>query len=268
MNAEERLALVQLKIDRATRHIAEAQQHLRTFGASHPCAIEVEENRETGWTAFKVTRVDVIPPVIAASVGDAVHNLRSALDHVTQQLWLTNNPGRYNRKVAFPTGRDRREFERAAQRQTNGLRQDALDTIFAIEPYMRGKGGDLFILSELDNMDKHRLLVTVMLSFQYINFGPAMAAALQKNRQDLQPDQHLVPNFRLLFGGAEPPPLQVGNEVFKLAPGIEVDLDRDVTFEVALDEPGLVRGKPVLGTLQHFTEQVSNTVALFEPCLA
>ena len=54
------------------------------------------------------------------------------------------------------------------------MRQDAIDAIRALEPYKGGKGENLWVLHRLNNIDKHRLIVTVGSSFQSVDVGTIM----------------------------------------------------------------------------------------------
>ncbi len=126
-----------------------------------------------------------------------------------------------------------------------------------------GTSNDFWRLHELNNIDKHRLLVTVGASFRSVNVGAIASAMLEKMMGRAMPilDAFLRPANNLC-------PLKVGDELFIDAADAEPNDKMQFRFDIALNEPGVVEGKPLLEIIQHFSDLVSNTVPLFKPCLA
>ena len=119
---------------------------------------------------YRATRVPPIDPMAAAIAGDIVHNLRSALDHLAWQLVLLDN-GQPNEDTSFPL------HESATNRNGNprvltiapGIRDSAIMTaVEAMQPFAEAQYGhnprtdSLRIIRRLNNIDKHRLLLTVV----------------------------------------------------------------------------------------------------------
>ncbi len=108
--------------------------------------------------------------MIAAVTGDIVHNLRSALDHVAWQLVVLDN-GQPTRETAFPL-HDSATNERGNPRVLTikpGIRDAGImAAVEAMQPYAEARHGHdprtdaLGIVGRLDNIDKHRLLLTVV----------------------------------------------------------------------------------------------------------
>lgn len=118
-----------------------------------------------------VYRANDPPPwegVFSPMVGDCVHNLRSALDHLAHQLVLVSR-GTPNTRTQFPI-LDKPPVEKVCwfKKQTlptisGGVTTDIRKALEVVQPYNRRdlKHG-LGLLRDLDNIDKHRnLLVTV-----------------------------------------------------------------------------------------------------------
>ena len=264
MPADERLALIQVKIERAKEHIINLNSAIRTFFDSTPYQVSTKRDPQTRKLIYYVSGIQPTPTCFATITGDVIQNLRSALDHLAQQLFLvgTNGvtPGRH---VYFPIERNAAEYKSQLLRKVKGMRQDAIDALNAIEPYKGGKGHMLWVLQELNNIDKHRLLVTVGSSFQSVNIGAHMRPMMQMNAAGIpfpKMDLYVRPADNLF-------PLKVGDELFIDAVDAEVNKEMDFRFNIALSEPGVLEGAALLDTLQYFSDLVNNTVLLFKPCL-
>src|SRR4029078_6521508 len=117
---------------------------------------------------YYLTSVDPVPASFAIIAGDTLHNLRSALDHLAQQLYLVGTGGAngYRNQTSFLIANSAKEFNSGLAGKIQGMRQDPHDDIRVLEQYKGGKGEDLWVLHRLNNIDKHRLIVTVGSSFQ------------------------------------------------------------------------------------------------------
>jgi hypothetical protein len=116
---------------------------------------------------------DPLPLSFTILAGEAVHHLRSVLDHLVYQLVIikTKKPPTFN--SAFPiVGRGRMkktgwvsasdEYEAQTSRLKQVISDTAEATIKSLQPLQRGSAyadDPLWILSELDNAYKHRLLL-------------------------------------------------------------------------------------------------------------
>src|SRR5215217_3489518 len=89
MNADKRIELIREKVARAKKHLADLIVLRNTFiGQAEPDMIKVDTDPETGNEITKIVQIFDPPPGIALIAGDAIHNLRSALDHLAYQLVL------------------------------------------------------------------------------------------------------------------------------------------------------------------------------------
>ncbi|QCB94745.1 hypothetical protein [Cellulomonas shaoxiangyii] len=94
----------------------------------------------------------------AVLVGDIVHNARSALDHAAWQL-VGLNGGTPGTHTQFPTARASKDFD--TKTRLRGAHPYVHETVRALEPWGGGAGHWLWVLTQLDNVDKHRLLLDV-----------------------------------------------------------------------------------------------------------
>jgi hypothetical protein len=104
-----------------------------------------------------------LDPRLALVLGDCIHNIRSSLDHLVAQLALLNNATSVAiEKTAFPICLSPNDFKNATVRKVAPyISGDALREIEKLQPYSAGDGVQniLWVLSQLDIIDKHRLLI-------------------------------------------------------------------------------------------------------------
>jgi hypothetical protein len=181
MTADERLALVRIKIERAKKHLIDLEAACRVFLDSKPYKVAHKRDAQTRQVTYYLASVDSTPLPLSAIAGDAINNLRSALDHLAQQLYLVGTgASAYRDQTSFPIARSGKEFKamfegKEQRRKTFGMRDDAVDAIRALEPYDRGKGQDLWTLHRLNNIDKHRLVIAAGSSFRSLNLGAVVS---------------------------------------------------------------------------------------------
>jgi len=101
----------------------------------------------------------------SVAIGEVVHNLRSALDHLACQLFLASGgTDCENPKTAFPILSDCTDagFRKWLDKNLPGLKKGMVTELREFQPYKRGNAAPrdpLAILNRLSNQDKHRLLV-------------------------------------------------------------------------------------------------------------
>jgi hypothetical protein len=113
----------------------------------------------------------VIDPNLPLIVGDCIHNLRSALDHLVFQLAILKGTGtEAAAKTAFPIYLTAKSFKNFVDsRVAPFIERNALTEIERLQPYARGNAGEqdiIWVLSQLDIIDKHRLLVVAVHMFR------------------------------------------------------------------------------------------------------
>ena len=90
--------------------------------------------------------------------GDAIHNLRSALDVAYFQMHLMGTGRTAPPNRGFPIPPSEQHWKAATFPEIGRWSQDAVELIKAAKAY---KGQPLWVLSELDNKNKHQVLTTV-----------------------------------------------------------------------------------------------------------
>jgi hypothetical protein len=168
------------KIARAKEHIEALQGEISTgrpptvFNAIHRIPVRLEHEPDTGHHVFRTTAAppeDVIRRW-GVITGDAVHNLRSALDHLFWQLALVTSNGkvpwtyRQIKEVQFPITDTPKLFKGSATLKYIGPRHRAI--IKDHQPHGSqfnfGYGGihPFSRLQKLSNLDKHRLVIETL----------------------------------------------------------------------------------------------------------
>ena len=99
-----------LKVERAKGHIADLQSTFETFVQAHRNPLRINRDPETGAMSAEVHFGDPIPSSLALILGDAVHNLRTALDHATWELFGLYS-GAQDKTTQFPVSKERQAYE-------------------------------------------------------------------------------------------------------------------------------------------------------------
>ena len=97
-------------------------------------------------------------PEASAIVGDAVNNLRSALDYLVYEL-ARHNEGKEVRNTQFVIARSTREFEDQKKTRLKSLTERQVENIRNVQPFQGVTWTEL--LRDISNPDKHRHLVAI-----------------------------------------------------------------------------------------------------------
>ena len=104
-----------VKLRRARLHIDEVHQRIRALDASNPWSVEKEPAEDPDSWAFRFRIHRPIPADLRAAVGDAIANMRSALDYAAHELAVrhagTLTPCQ-EKATAFPICKDEETFDR------------------------------------------------------------------------------------------------------------------------------------------------------------
>jgi hypothetical protein len=170
--AEATFAGIQAKIDRAGEHIDTLNQEIFTWAQGHPCSAYSEPKGASREHRIYV-RFDPEPDARrwGLLLGDAVHNLRSALDHLVYELAVGvshRRPPPGWRHLEFPILDDSHHWRGPKDRRLKGLSHEMRTAIETVQPYKSGPvdiahSDKLWIVHELDNADKHREIRPVAL---------------------------------------------------------------------------------------------------------
>jgi hypothetical protein len=248
--AASRIDGIRLKIERAKKHISDLDVRIAKFCESKPYTIAAKPHAvpQIHHTTLYVKSVQAVPPDFSLIVGDAVHNLRSSLDHLAWQL-VEVGGGKPGRDTYFPICNSGEKYASAmGKREMKSITVDAKEAIRVVQSYVSGDR-TLLHIHGLDIVDKHRLVLTTIASSK----GWGVEAPIGT----LWFDNRLAP-------------LMAGQEITNL-PTSTFERQRYEHFKLAVDiafgEIQIVEGKPVLETLQHMADFVDGLVGQFKPFL-
>jgi len=157
---------VYAKLDRARVHATElkalVEESLRNAGG-----FESRPGDRPGELVFVATGVPRIDPAWSTVLGDVLTNLRAALDHLAWQLVVLSD-GEPTKQTSFPIRTPGPDGQAPRALTLRGARPDMLAELEEIQPAgphpldgQPTENNGLFILNELVNIDKHRLLLLI-----------------------------------------------------------------------------------------------------------
>lgn len=190
-----------VKLRRAGVHIREVTGAVEAFQQTRPWRVEAEPGEQPGVVAYRL-HIDRQPPAdLLAAVGDAVHNLRSALDAMTYDLavrHLGTLTSEQEQATQLPICKDEEAFQRLLDKKiTKGNPQQIRDLYgpngvaglrcvqpFALSDEAKAMGvkrartaeedlqaDALYRLNAIWKIDKHRRLPRLTWFFQDMYFG-------------------------------------------------------------------------------------------------
>src|SRR5256885_2012251 len=122
------------KVERAKKHILDLEAEKDRFFQTKPYSFRFEINPQTGERDYYIANAKPIPREFSLIIGDALNNLRSALDHTAYHLVCVGERAVKSFPDAkFPTGGSASEYMAQRNRAVKGMRQDAIKAIDAIE---------------------------------------------------------------------------------------------------------------------------------------
>jgi hypothetical protein len=278
-------ASVDYKVERAKKHLIELEREISAFLATEPYRIDTKPhpNQPNGAKYYVASTPSKQPISIPLIVGDVLFNLRAALDHLAYQLAVNNGTTdkKILRETSFPILDSAKLYGKISRDKMKGMSQVAKDAIDAVKPYKEGNT-ILWQLHSLNNIDKHRTVVTVGLALGW----HSLPTGLNQSVIDTLKTAHannLVSDWEDVFGSHTPSeivsvnvrpairkcPLEIGDEL-TLAwddPAIHQNAELKFTFEVAFAEPGIIQSQPVLAALKDMASAIDNIIIDFKPLL-
>lgn len=233
-----------LKLHRAGSHLADLESQLTKWAHSghHEVFDEPDTGRGSDWRRVRVVTDDVPLDPFSVVIGDILHNLRSTLDHLVYSLSEKHTgsplPDKLAKDSEFPIFRC--PDGKAINRRIRGMHPDAQARIRDLQPYQRPNFAldPLWILQELSNVDKHRLLIIGAVSNRAAGYRPG----LSRNAHLLNVEVYNIP----IKGEA----VVVRYQAAPIDPGKEMHVEFDPLLEIAFDGPEIVKGKGVIETLR------------------
>jgi hypothetical protein len=159
----DRFDAARFKIERANKHIVDVGRIVSALPNAYVSTIEPNVG---GGQTVKYVPPDVaeIGVTMALIIGDAIHNLRVAMEYAYLGAIARHAPSVLDSHTKFPTGETRKNVGDALRsRKINVLGPKLFDGILTqIRPYVDGGNCLVKMLHDLDISDKHWLLIPTM----------------------------------------------------------------------------------------------------------
>jgi hypothetical protein len=241
-----------LKVKRAHRHIDELMQRTSPLDPSlYTIAVEktpksvIHKNATVFQLAYRPKKP--IPETLALAIGDAIHNLRAALDHLANAVIRAWHPSP-EEKGYFPMGPKREDF--VASRHFAPI-EEAIPGAkkFLLEKIRPEDGANerLWAFGTLDNDDKHNLIL------------PTVTFAQISNINAVLPGNNIMRNCGA-GGDATRPSIIIRSE----GGPISVENNLQTSVDVKFGQGTTFENEPVIPTLLQFAELTSETLNSFE----
>lgn len=248
------------KIERAKKHTDDLEAEIIAFWATKPYEIETQGNPKTGPGSYRIKGTpQPLPDIIPLIVGDAAHTLRSALDHFACAA-VTPVTG----NTAFPVWRATPTPTKAAWRgevkgKLKGASHDLMRAVERLQAYQTGNGQHIWAINELDRIDKHRLLIAVAgaNTAVILDFSEIAARLMPESASSL-------PSIPLAVK-PQWTPVEDGTELFTVESATGFYSEPKFTFEVALGEPEVLKGEPVVPALRRLIDEVEGLLKRLIP---
>jgi hypothetical protein len=166
-SAVARLVGIKAKIERANQHIHDLECAMRAFRDQEPYGFGREIDPNTGDEIHRIEIRQQTPIAFSLITGDALHNLRSALDHLA---WKTHEAdgGTPDNKTSFPIYDTAAEYKAAPLAKKQKFSPRLISLFEAVQPYQSGY--ELIgVLHELNIIDKHHLLLMTAFGIRDVN---------------------------------------------------------------------------------------------------
>jgi hypothetical protein len=250
---------VDRKIKRANHQINNLQDLWAAFRERNAHEIVIQRHPKASDRAQLVLKINepIASDLMAEAslqVGDAIHNLRSALDHLAYQWWP-------NEQAAFPIPRKRGrpstgDYKSLVLGKVQGAPKAVRIILLSLQPYEGGDHELLWAVSYLDNVDKHRLLIAAFAT--YTGLGLSFSETFGELGKTIDPD-----NLGFTLVPAEQFPLHDGYVLYD-APIEQINKQQaQPTIEVSLAEPEILKGQPVTPALTQLSSAVASVIDLF-----
>lgn len=166
---------VQLKLDRAAEHLAALDAEMHAWVAAqtrNPYDTATHQERGSDGVVWNVTRISAVralPDRWGLIAGDALHNARSALDHMVCALARENGSADVSDN-AFPIWMRKPDATGRAKmhgKHLGGLATTDRKRIERMQPYKKpsaARSKRLATLGALDNLDKHQVVTPAQLA--------------------------------------------------------------------------------------------------------
>jgi hypothetical protein len=252
---------VSAKLDWAKQHIEKLKVALRRFHDEYPISPLTKTDSKTGDISYYIRDIPAVPVEIPLILGDILYSLRGALDYLACGLVPIITPD-----TKFPIAHSAHTYKSMLNRVVPAIGKDALKVLDSIRPY---HGGDFLLwqLHKLNNIDKHRLLLTlcVVNPARTLRPGEELTATSRLPERLLLTPREGFPNL-IAENVFTPIPLKAGEKLLTVS-ATEADNEVSFYFAVGIHEPEIAEGTTLMMLTDFFSRKVSDVIRKLSPFL-
>jgi hypothetical protein len=246
-----------LKVERADKHIIEIEARLRDFAALDANQIVTKVDSASGTKQIVFEGSESLSEHVNLAFGDAIHNLRSALDHLWVAFAIHFDPNADVKNLYFPLGENEQGLiaridngeEKHSVAIATQIGQKVRDILIKRIKAYGGWNSLIGMLGKMDNIDKHRLLLTVLTSRGATTGGGSMMIGTNTYTigimKEMRPDSVFI----------------------RTPQNVEIKGNLKAVIEVFINETEMAQPEPLIPTLRNLSQVVSQAIDAFEQCI-
>jgi hypothetical protein len=259
----------QLKIRRAQVHLSELGNAIEEFVGSKPYESIHDFESEPGHHLARFNIAERPPLWWSPIIGDVVHNLRSALDHLAWQLVIRNGRNPESARSQFPiftrdpfdlsahdSPKEAKRARDAWRNQTRGMHRGDIKFLKGLQPYDSPDPVDehpLARLNQFSNWDKHREFHFPGQVFMDYRFGATMkdvriTLLYLKPRGEALEDGEVIASYGVVATGDDP----------------KLNMNPKIFFDVSFGEGSPLEGLGIKKTLPTLFTHVQDIILAFK----
>lgn len=237
-----------LKIDRAKKHLSDFRSAVIAQNDTFTATIEYHPDTKAQSLVHGFPNLEGALSELSLIVGDAIHNLHSALDFAWCSTICAHLPDKFSDSTKFPVRNTLQELEGALRGIEVDTRCEPLfDCIVSdIQPYNGGNNSVIWTLHQLDISDKHLLLLGLD-PIGHIEGISIRDSDGQISRSSSMPAKGLN-----------------GFYIIGFEDGVQIEDKGRLSVTVTLQEAGIFNNVPAFSLLQDFSNLVLYTVKRLE----
>ena len=235
-----------LKVQRANQHVDElirlSSPLDRTLYTLEVKTYLAATHNKPGGCTLAYSPLQPIPKLFALIIGDVVHNLRGALDHLATGIVRSVDP---SAEIHFPMYKLRKDLISSKYLGTieQALPGARVLLLNEIRPE-NGPNENRWLFSKLDNDDKHNLLIPTVVATEFSNINTVINGSI-------------IQNFQSGVNAAYPIDLIYSDTPFTINDNFKTSV------QILFPQGGLFENEPVVPTLLQISKVVSETIEAF-----
>lgn len=231
-----------LKVKRANQHIDDLSKEISAFSKSDFYSLAIKHDDETGKSRVQLSFTKSLPWNFPLIIGDAIHNLRAALD-----LMMTEVASDKSVDFVFrPTRQDFMNTLIKMKKLPSGVKDILINDI---QPYEGGNGDALWVLNKMDSQDKHHLLLPTL------SVGEITGVCMENKRAKVVIQDN---TFIFADNGKAFTPIAFAGK------GLEITNNGTPTLHVVFGQGQLLEGQPIVPALKQLSELVNEVIEKLE----